>query len=303
MKLIKKLGMPPSLFGLLTEAFEADLVIADAIEAGAHVIDPDCHPLAAAVHRRDLTNLITWPFTGVPPTQFGSLFKERVARRGPVANRPDLEVADQNRFFDHLLTVIDAYRDDDYALLRRQAIYLLGFDQRDSSAKWLLDEQSRSLKTALRADHIPSWVAVRSSAIALARNGNKDPLQRFVATGLATETQEIANLNYWAYWLGEIPEAQADDGFMVNADPNRWPGTRVAEHLLSRLHAGSDHADLNIHTLWTLLMARPTVLDHRPELRRLALNKIEEIDSDPDLGSRARQELTSVAYAIRLGDR
>jgi hypothetical protein len=300
---LTRLGMQPSLFDLLTEAFEADLVIADAVEAGTLVGDADDHPLAAVVHRRDLTNLITWPFTGVQPTQFGDLLKGRAGRRGPSPANPNLPKADQARFFDHLLTVVDAYRSDEHALLRRQAIYLLGFDQRESSSKWLLNEQHRSLKTARNVDHIPSWVAVRSSAIALARNGNKDPLRRFVETGLASDAQEVANLNYWAYWLGEIPEAQADDKFMVNADPNRWPGTRVAEHLLGRLHPGSDHADLNIHTLWTLLAARPTVLDHRPELRRLARSKIEEIESDPDLGSRARQELTSVAYAIRLGDR
>ncbi|MFI9382582.1 hypothetical protein [Kutzneria sp. NPDC052558] len=76
----------------------------------------------------------------------------------------------------------------------------------------------------------------------------------------------------------------------------------MVEHLLGRLRPGSDHADLNIHTLWSLILARPTVLDHRPELRRLALGKIDELESDPDLASRARQELTSVAYAIRLRD-
>ncbi|MFC0434534.1 DNA-binding transcriptional regulator [Kutzneria buriramensis] len=297
------LGVQPSLFELLSDAFEADLVIADAVEAGARVADPVSHPLAAVVHRRDLTNLITWPVTGVTPTQLANLATGRPVRRGPVSDRPVLHADERARFFDHLLTSADAFRKDEHVLLRRQAIYLLGFDDRETSSQWLLDEQNKSVSAASRAGDIPSWVAVRSSAIALARNGNKEPLRRFVETGLSTDMQQTANLNYWAYWLGEIPEAQADDGFMIDAHPNRWAGTRVIEHLLGRLRPGSDHADLNIHTLWTLLLARPAVLDHQPDLRRLALTKIAQTEADPDLGSRTRQELASVAYAIRLADR
>jgi hypothetical protein len=300
---LTRLGMRPGLFDVLAEAFEADLVIADAVEAGTRIGDVDGHPLATVVHRRALTNLITWPFTGVRPTQFEETVDGHPSRRGPAPARPDLGAADRVRFFDHLLTVVDACRGDGHVLLRRQAAYLLGFDRRESSSEWLLGEQRRLLATALRVDHIPCWAAVRSSAIALARKGNTDALRRFVEIGLAADVQEMANLHYWAYWLGEISEAQADDRFMVHADRGRWSGTRMAEHLLARLHPGSVHADLNIHALWTLLMARPAVLGHRPELRRAARRRIEEIESDPDLGLRARRELASVEYAIRLADR
>jgi hypothetical protein len=180
---------------------------------------------------------------------------------------------------------------------------LLGFDPRNDSAEWLVTEQWRALRLAGRIENVASWVSVRSSAIALARNGNKDPLRTFVTAALSSETQELANLNYWAYWVGEIPEIQADDSFMDGIEPSRWGGVRLFEHLLRRLQPGSDHADLNIHTLWTLLLARSGVLDGRPALRIEAETRIEEATSDPDLAVQARQELASVAYAIRFAKR
>lgn len=257
------------------------------------------------MHRRERTNLITWPFTGIVPAQLTPIrkFPNSGPRRGPVADRPVLTAVERTRFFDHLLITADAHRDEANALLRRQAIYLLGFDQRPSSTDWLTTEQHKALRHIGRADHVPSWVAVRSSAIALARKGNRHPLHAFVSTGLTNETQETANLNYWAYWVGEIPEIHANDDFMVNTGPTRWAGARLFEHLLNRLSFGSDHAELNIHTLWTLLLARPAVLDYRPELRTQAQRMIEHVASDPDLTARVRQELASVAYAIRLANR
>lgn len=202
------------------------------------------------MHRRERTNLITWPFTGIVPAQLTPIrkFPNSGPRRGPVADRPVLTAVERTQFFDHLLITVDAHRDEANALLRRQAIYLLGFDQRPSSTDWLTTEQHKALRHIGRADHVPSWVAVRSSAIALARKGNRHPLHAFVSTGLTNETQETANLNYWAYWVGEIPEIHANDDFMVNTGPTRWAGARLFEHLLNRLSFGSDHAELNIHT-------------------------------------------------------
>ena len=195
----------------------------------------------------------------------------------------------------HCDTIItaDANRDPEHALLHRQAIYLIGFDSRADSAEWLETEQRRALRRTGRVEDVPSWVSVRSSAIALARNGNKDPLRAFVAAALSSSTQELANLNYWAYWVNDIPDVQVDDSFMTRIRPSHWSGVRLFEHLLRRLQPGSDHADLNIHTIWSLYRARPGVLDGRPDLRQEAARKIEEAQGDKDLAVQARQELVA----------
>ncbi|MGH3940817.1 MAG: hypothetical protein ACRDTG_19705 [Pseudonocardiaceae bacterium] len=188
-------------------------------------------------------------------------------------------------------------------LLRRQAIYLLGFDARTSTAEWLHSEQLRGLRDIGHADYVPPWTAARSSAVALARTGDRDPLRTFVQQALITDRQEQANLNYWAYWVGEIDDIQVDDGFMGRINPRCWAGVRLLGHLLERLHPGSMHAELNIHTVWALLLVHPTLLADHPSLRSAAASKIECLVEDPDLSAQARRELLDIAYAVRLVSR
>lgn len=206
-------------------------------------------------------------------------------------------------FFDHLLVTADASPREGAALLRRQAIYLLGFDGRARTAEWLHAEQLRALRNAGNTDHVPSWVAVRSSAVALAHSGDRDPLRAFVRHALATDHQEQANLNYWAYWVGELDTVQVDDDFMDRIDPGCWTGVRLLGHLLGRLRPGSGHAELNIHTIWALLLAHPDLLAHHPSLQCEAASKIESLAADGDLTTRARRELSDIGYAVRLARR
>lgn len=86
---------------------------------------------------------------------------------------------------------------------------------------------------------------------------DRDPLSRFVRRALTTDEQERANLNYWAYWVGEIDTIHVDDDFMIRTDPRTWTGTRLLSHLLARLQLDSAHTELNIHTLWALLLTHP----------------------------------------------
>ncbi|WNV84160.1 helix-turn-helix domain-containing protein [Umezawaea sp. Da 62-37] len=299
---LTRLGAPTSAFATLNDAVEVDLIIADAIGAGSDPGLPGHHPLATSVHRRKLTNLITWPFTGITPPGITRMTEKRQTRRGPVSNHPVLNAEEQTRFFDHLLAVADTNRNSANALLRRQAIYLLGFDQRQGTAAWLMDEQRRAVRSVGPSDDVPSWLAVRSSAVALASTGNRDPLTAFVSTGLADTAQEIANLNYWAYWVGETTEVQVDDAFMTSDHRMTWSGAHLFEHLLSGLSSMSNHVELNIHTLWSLLLARPRLLESHPVLRTLARAKVDEV-IDEDLTARSRQELANVGYAIRLAER
>lgn len=298
------LGALPSVFTVLRDALEADLIISAAVESGNELTATHLHPSATTVHRRELTNLITWPFTGITPAQLATLARSRTSlRRGPVPDHPALAGSEQTRFFDHLLALAERYREEENALLRRQAIYLLGFDRRPTSAEWLVVQHNEALRIASRVEHGPSWLAVRSAAIALAQSGDRDPLHSFVSSGLAHQKQQAAHLNYWAYWLGEIDDIYTDDWAMLNSDQDRWTGMRLFTHLLMRLTPGSSYAELNINSLWALLLLRPSVLTHSPDLRADALPKITTASDDASLTSRARQELASMAYAIRLAER
>lgn len=295
-------GAEPLALGGLDDAIHADLIIAEAVEAGDQPLDRSVHPLGVAVHQRTLTNLITWPFTGGIPAQLLPL-RRPVTRRGPVPTQPSLDERERTRFFDHLLVTADANPRNEGALLRRQAIYLLGFDRRSSTADWMHAEQRRAFRNAGRADDVASWVAVRSSAVALATCGDSDPLRTFVHQSLATDQQEQANLNYWAYWVGEIDTVQVDDGFMGRIDPRTWSGVRLLGHLLARLHPGSGHADLNVHTVWSLLLAHPSLLIDHPALRSEAFGKVDQLAADTGLSARARRELSEISYALRLAAR
>ncbi|MGH3772783.1 MAG: helix-turn-helix domain-containing protein [Pseudonocardiaceae bacterium] len=295
-------GAQPTLLVMLEDAIQADLIIAETVQAGGQLIGADEHPLGVTVHQRTLTNLMTWPFTGVVPAPLRDLVTARV-RRGPVPDQPTLTQDERTCFFDHLLVTADASLHKDSSLPRRQAIYLLGFDTRASTADWLRTEQCRALRDAGRTEHVPSWVAVRSSAVALAQGGDRDPLRAFLHHALATGQLEQANLNYWAYWVGEIDDIQVDDEFMRRVNPRDWSGARLLGHLLERLHPGSGHAELNLHTVWALLLTHPTLLSNWPSLRSATANTVENLTADHDLSPEARRELSDIGYAVRLADR
>jgi hypothetical protein len=297
-----KAGAKPGLFSVLSEAFEADLILDDSIAWGDEVGNTVYHPLSATVHRRDLTNLITWPLTGIMPTQLESFDLPRPVRRGPVASHPVLGSEERSRLFDHLLALADTRRGDADQLLRRQAIYLLAFDENGRTKQWLASEYAQSIRLAGRVRDLRSWVSVRSSAVALTRGGDQDPLLAFVSVGLSDQHQEIANLNYWAYWVGEIQEIHTDDAFMLDGT-GQWEGNQLLEHLIQRLRPGADQFELYVHTLWRLLLARPRILTGRAALRHRVTARVDEALDGSGLTPRARRELTNVAYATEIGDR
>lgn len=78
---------------------------------------------------------------------------------------------------------------------------------------------------------------------------------------------------------------------------------RLLGHLLQRLHPGSGHTELNIHTVWALLLAHPTLLASHPGLRSDTAGKVESLTVDHDLSAQARRELSDIGYAVRLADR
>ena len=295
----------PSSLTTLDDAIHADLIIDETVRAHDQRREHDEHPLGVMVHQCTLSDLLTWPFTGIAPAPLRDLARVRV-RHGPVPNQPMITEDERTCFFDDLLLTAQAKPDapnEHTRLARRQAIYLLGFDTRTDTAEWLHAEQRRALRNAGGTDHVPSWVAVRSSAVALAHRGDREPLRAFLRQALVTDRQEQANLNYWAYWVGEIDGLQVDDTFMNRINPQSWSGVRLLEHLLELLDPGSGHTELNIHTLWALLLAHPTLPSNHPHLKPRTTNALDQLTEDHDLSPPARRELSDIAYALRLAHR
>jgi DNA-binding XRE family transcriptional regulator len=298
---LSRLGAPPSAGRYLRMAVEADLVLSAGVTAGSVWVDPDVHPLGASVHRRTLTNLITWPFTGdLPPDLRG--FVSKVPRRGPVAPGPTLSSDERVRFFDHLMTVAERGVRPAEALLRRQAVYLLGYDERDQAAQWLREEWENAGRRPIADGDVTNLLGARSASIALASTGDGTYLHDFVARTADTHA-ELANLNYWAHWIGELNDDQTDDTFMVADNTTPWSGVRLFDHLVSRLDPSSPHLPLNLHTVHTLVASRPALLG-TPSIAREALSGVLDTLASGDVLTRnGRDQVAGLHYALRFADR
>ncbi|MEQ7007666.1 XRE family transcriptional regulator [Actinopolymorpha sp. B17G11] len=289
-----RLGAKPGPVHLLTDAIEADLAITATVLGGDSGVGSD-HPLAGVVHQRRITKLIAWPLTNVMPPELRSLPRAR-RRRGPVAKAPTLSSELQLQFFDNLRGGVERSAGD--LLLRRQATFLLGFDRRPSTKRMLLDEH-RPVTGALGDP--AAWLAARSSAIALSRAGDPEPLQHFIRYHTAGDREVLANLNYWAYYLGESEELQTDDSFVFSMDATAWSGTRMFTHLATHLDDPVNQ-ELNIHSLWTLLLVRPTLARQHSSVRNAAQSAVSKLVDD-DLCAQTKEKLRSVQYALRIAER
>ncbi|ATY11380.1 XRE family transcriptional regulator [Amycolatopsis sp. AA4] len=298
---LPRLGAPASTGRHLRTAVEADLVLSTGSTAGDAWVDPELHPLAASVHRKTLTNMITWPFTGHLPSELG-VFGPKAPRRGPVAPGPTMSADARTRFFDHLLTVAERGVLPGEALLRRQAVYLLGFDRRGEVVQWLRGEWANAGRRAIADGDVTRLLEARSASVALASIGDGAHLHDFVARTADTDA-EIANLNYWAHWIGELQDDQADDHFMAEADTRTWSGIRLFHHLVGRLDPASPHLPLNLHTMHSLVASRPALLTERSGERDALAEALDVLSSDDVLSRQGRDQVAGLHYALRLADR
>lgn len=148
-------------------------------------------------------------------------------------------------------------------------------------------KQLHALRYAKRHDRVPSWVVVRSSAVALAYGGDRDPLRTYLQHVLTTDQFEL----------------QVDDEFRERVDPQSWSGVQLLAHLSEILRPGSGQAELNLHTMWALLLTHPALLSDYPHLRSATARTIDELAVDHDLSVRAWRELSDIAYAVHLAHR
>ena len=210
---LSRLGATSGLLRALTLALEADHIIGHALATPHNQADPDGHPLGSWVLTRPLTTMTAWPIGGKTPDSLGST-RPPASRRGPVPSGPALGADERRHVTEHLQAVAEraGRHDPDGLLLRRQAYYLTGFDPSPDTRQWLADmhrQDERALRSA--KGWSVTWPLTRSTASALTRVGDPEPMRRFIHDQLGDDTGETANMNYWAFWTGALDEHQASD--------------------------------------------------------------------------------------------
>lgn len=273
-------GASSSHLGVLRDALTADEILTNVHEAtSAHEVDD--HPLATIVPNRALTELLAWPITGRPPRQLADL-------------TPSLHVTTEYRDVlaqDLRHAANHAHRDTAGAMVRRQAHYLLGDHQ--PSADWLAESTAEDVR-AMRdlREWSPDWAVGRSRAIVAATNGNHEPMQRFLDQGLADDTAVLANLVYWAYWVGDIAHPWNSDEDMLT-DDQPWSGDLLLESLLNGM-VTAEYRELCVQALHALLRVRPRLVD-RYRLR--IVDAVDRVTSEHDLTAATSRRLDQIAYA------
>jgi hypothetical protein len=165
---------------------------------------------------------------------------------------------------------------------------------------WLRELEQREARVPRRFDTwSPSWTAARSLVVARARQGDKEPLRYFIRTALSSDACQAANLNYWAYWIGETADTYSSDEFMAG-DLGPWPGMALLRRFADNLVAAEPLVDLYVHSLWALLERRGRLLDNDPQLARALVDRGETLLGEGELSGQSRRELEQVHYGLRL---
>lgn len=271
-------GTSAELLQLLDQALAVDAIYAD-----IRIDDPVRHPLALVVPDRAVTELLEWPLTGSVPR----LLHGTTARLDIPAEVRDAVAADLRAAVDR-----SARTDMAGAMVRRQVKYLVA--NNPASADWLREQAAADTRTLpdLRI-WSPLWPVARSQAVTAAQLGNLDPLRRFIDQGLSHDQGIAANLNYWAYWVGEYSTVWVADADMSGKDGD-WSGERLLGSLLDGV-VHQPYRELCAHALWALLRQRGHLARH-PQWRRRIVGATERALGTQELDGNGRRRLEQVAY-------
>lgn len=291
-------GADPALLVLFDVAMDADAVLMYALSDGGRADDFRSHPLAGWVFTRTSTHMITWALTGVVPAALPPAPTNIPRRRGPTPEGPLLAPLEREAVFRHLRRYAEiAHRaGESAALLRRQAVYLCSYDTAPDTHAWLADMRTRRPPDPTQGAW--AWADARSVATSLTRYGQYDALYAFIERGLADDAGELANLNYWAYWLGLDHLPRADDSFM--GDRSAWDAGALLRSLVDRLRPELGCVDLNVHSVWALLSARPGLLSVDPELVRDLRGRVTGLLDTGSVSKQSRRELDALHYGLKL---
>ncbi|MGH8882966.1 MAG: transcriptional regulator, partial [Stackebrandtia sp.] len=123
--------------------------------------------------------------------------------------------------------------------------------------------------------------------------------REFIARAHPDSTCEVAGLNYWAYWVGEITLRQHNDMFMIKGD-SPWRGTRLLRHMVDRLDSSHSFVDLNVHSVWALIAARRGIAADDLETTRDLILRGERLLDEGRISEQSRSELASLLYGLRI---
>ncbi|MEU8690491.1 helix-turn-helix transcriptional regulator [Streptomyces sp. NPDC048665] len=292
---LMQMGASPTLLLALARALEADVLLASVLDEDTPVEES---PLGAMVMQRELAEILVWPLNGVAPRPVRALPRPARPRRGPAPSGPQLTAAERHAFFTRMRSTAEQSRRPEQFLLRRQALYLSGYDRDPDTSDWLAHQQ----RTERPDDWLTTWLNNRSVAAVAARHGDRDRMEHFIHTALQDDDAgEAANLAYWAYWIGEAPVPQLSDEFIADGSLGPWNGDKLLGHLVDGIAPEHGYVDLNIHSVWALLQVRPNLL-HSGEAARALRERLPIMLDSSELSSRARRELESIRYAIRLAE-
>ena len=269
-------GAPAGLLHVLDQALLADSIYNDMATGPA-----DEHPLSLLVPDRTLTELLAWPLAGPTPRQL-----PRRARLDVSVGVRDAVAADLRRAVDQRAP------DERGAMIRRQVKFLVADNA--ASQGWLRERAATDVRAQsdLRS-WSPAWAVARSQAVTSAHAGDPEPLRRFIRHGLSDDIGIQANLNYWAYWVGEHTAAWTADADMTRpTDP--WSGERLLDSLLyGAVHA--PYRELCAHALWSLLRRRRHLLQRLQVAGRVEAAAARALDA-ADLDADAARRLEQVRY-------
>jgi len=122
-------------------------------------------------------------------------------------------------------------------------------------------------------------------------------MRRFLHDQLSDGKEEIANLNYWAFWTGELDDQQATDEFIGATTLDGWHGGQLVRHLAARLHGNIGFTELNIRSLHTLIRVRPALAHPVAGDLQAAITRL--LDED-QVAAPARRELETLRYGIAI---
>jgi transcriptional regulator with XRE-family HTH domain len=297
---LRDLGADPVWVQTLIQAVDADLFLGQILDTPHSAAEPAGHLLGSRTLTRSMTGLVGWPFNGQPPLDLPAGAGR--SRRGPVADRPALATDERRHVLEHLRAV--AERADRHTasghLLIRQAYYLISFDSSPDTAAWLA-HMHRTDRRAVRLTNgwSPGWTLARSTASALTRLGAPEPMREFLAGQLREETAERANLTYWGFWAGDLPQHHHSDEFLTTTDLHSWHGDRLLRHLLERISPEVGFLELNIHTLHALVRVHPDLIT-RPAVAAELSTKIDRLLQQAALSAVGRGQLESLHYGLAL---
>ncbi|MDQ0305759.1 transcriptional regulator with XRE-family HTH domain [Kitasatospora herbaricolor] len=290
------LGAAGALFGWLDAAMDADLVLAAALQPPE---DLALHPLAGWVQSRESAHLVAWAVRGITPPGLAPYAAR--TRRGPVPTGPHLSAADREAFFLNLRRTSEiAGSRGDRTPLRRQTLYLSSYDPAPDAEDWAAHALAAMRPALALRGYTPRWIEARTAATVAARQGDPEPLIHFVATALSGDQHgELANLGYWAYWLGAMPADQADDAFLDRPESAAWNPLALFRGLVGSMHPAPGTVDLYVHSVTTLLDLHPWLSAADPATTRHLLTLTANLLDLRVVSSVSARALESVHYRLQ----